>query len=94
MPLSGLLSRDFNEKCLIISGGAVAAYALLPPRRLWVGVGVAVGTYIVIAWYDELYNCSDRLVAQGGLFGAVSGPFKPPVSNGTYGGAMAAPAPC
>ena len=95
MPLSWLADREYNEKCLIISGGAVAAYALLPPRRLWVGVGLAIGTYAAIAWYDSLYGCSERLVAQGGLFGAVTAPLKPPVVEGVYGGDMAAPgAPC
>ena len=95
MALSWLTDREYNEKCLMISGLAVAAYAVLPPRRLWVGVGLAVGTYVGIAWYDSLYGCSEKLVAQGGLFGAVTGPLKPPVVGGVYGGDMApGGAPC
>ena len=97
MPLSWLADREYeyNEKCLIKSGAAVAAYALLPPRRLWVGVGLAVGTYVAIAWYDALCGCDERMVAQGGLFGEVTGPLKPPVVGGVYGGGMGAPgAPC
>ena len=93
--LDELLSRDWNEKCLAISGGAVLAYFVLPPRRPLVALGVAVGTYIAIAWYDELYDCDERLVAQGGLFGAVTGPLKPAVTDGTYGGGMGdAEPPC
>ena len=79
-----LLSRNWNEKCLAISGGVVLAHFVLPPRRPLVALGVAVGTYIAIAWYDELYDCDERLVAQGGLFGAVTGPLKPAVSGGNY----------
>ena len=52
-----------------------------------------VSTYIAIAWYDELYDCDERLVAQGGLFGAVTGPLKPAVTDGTYGGGMVGPEP-
>ena len=93
MALSWLADREYNEKCVVISGAAVTAYALLPPRRLWVGVGIAVASYVLVAWYDELYDCEERLVARGGLFGALTGPMKPPVSNGTYGGGMAGPEP-
>ena len=92
--LDFLLEREFNEKCLVISGGAVLAYFVLPPRRPLVAAGVAVGTYVAIAWYDQLFNCDEKLQPLGGLFGAVSGPFKPAVSNGVYGGGMAAPGPC
>ena len=92
--LDFLLEREFNEKCLVISGGAVLAYFVLPPRRPLVAAGVAVGTYVAIAWYDALFNCDTKLQPLGGLFGAVSGPFKPAVSNGVYGGGMAAPGPC
>ena len=92
--LDSLLNREFNEKCLVISGGAVLAYFVLPPRRPLVAAGVAVGTYVAIAWYDTLFNCEDKLQPLGGLFGAVSGPFKPAVSNGVYGGGMATPGPC
>ena len=95
MPLSWLANREYNEKCVAIAGLAVVGYYTLPPRRLWVGVGLAIGVYAGIAWYDALYGCSERLVARGGLFGAVSGPFKPPVVEGVYGGGMATTtAPC
>ena len=86
--LNKVLSRGFNEKCLAISGGAVLAYFALPPQKPAVAVGIAVLTYVAIAWYDELYNCDERLVARGGLFGRVTGPLKPAVSHGTYGGGM------
>ena len=92
--LDFLLEREFNEKCLVISGGAVLAYFVLPPRRPLVALGVAVGSYVAVAWYDQLFNCEEKLKPLGGLFRAVSGPFKPAVSNGVYGGDMAAPGPC
>ena len=91
MPMPWLADREFNKKCAVISGLAVLGYYALPPRRLWVGAALAVATYVGVAWYDELYDCDERLVARGGLFGAVSAPLKPPVTDGTYGGGMAAP---
>ena len=88
-----LFKREFNTKCLVISGVAVTAYAVLPKRKLWVGAGLAVGTYVLIAWYDKLYNCDEKLIATGGLFGEVTGPFKPAIVNGRYGGGMKEGAP-
>ena len=60
MVLSWLADREYNEKCVVISGAAVTAYALLPPRRLWVGVRIAVASYVLVAWYDELYKLTVR----------------------------------
>ena len=78
----------------MISGSAVLAFFVLPPRRPLVAAGVAVGTHVATAWYGQLFNCSAKLQPLGGLLGAVSGPFKPAVSNGVYGGGMADPGPC
>ena len=87
--------REFNTKCILISGGAVVAYWALPPRRVSVAVGLAIATYVAIAWYDLVYNCDTKLRALGGLFGAITAPFKPAVVDGRYGGGMAAaPALC
>ena len=83
-----LFKREFNTKCLVISGAVVTAYVVLPKRNLWVGAGLALATYVLIAWYDKLYNCDDKLIAFGGLFGEVTGPFKPSVVGNVYGGSM------
>ena len=58
-----LLNREYNEKCLLISGGIVGAYYILPPDKLWVGGGLAVFSYVVIAWYGSIFGCQDRLAA-------------------------------
>ena len=86
-----LFNREFNTKCVVLSGVAVTAYAILPPRKLWVGAGLAVATYVALGWYDTMYDCNDKLTARGGLFGEITGPFKPPVVAGVYGGSMAEP---
>ena len=89
--MKGLLGRGFNTKCAVISGLVLGVWALPGRRNLAVGAALVVVTYVGVAWYDELYDCDERLVARGGLFGAVSAPLKPPVTDGTYGGGMAAP---
>ena len=51
-----LFNREYNEKCLLISGGIVGAYYILPPDELWVGAGLAVFSYVGIAWYDSIFG--------------------------------------
>jgi hypothetical protein len=50
-----------NPKCVVISGGAVACYYLLPQQNIWVAWTIGIGTYIGIAYYDHFFECSDRL---------------------------------
>ena len=63
-----LLNRDVNIKCVMISGGVVGAYYLLPPDNLWIAVGLGFGTYIGIAWYDSYFQCEDRLTSYDSIF--------------------------
>ena len=84
--LDFLFEREFNEKCLAISGAAVLAYFTLPPRRASVAAAIAVGTYVFIAYYDDLFDCDDKLRSLGGLYGALTAPLKPAVgADGRYG---------
>ena len=64
-----------NPKCLFISIMIVALYWNLPPKNARAAVVLLFGTYVGIAWYDELYNCDQRL--ERGVFDAVTGFFKP-----------------
>lgn len=65
----------FNPKCLLISALAVGVYWYAPKKSGYFAGLLSVGTYIGIAWYDELYQCNERL--KPGLLSAVTGPFKP-----------------
>ena len=56
-----LLNRDYDEKYLLISAGIVGAYYILPPDKLWVGAGLAIFSYVGIAWYSSKFGCLDRL---------------------------------
>ena len=51
----------FNTKCLVLSGALGAGYWFLPPKNWYVLGGIVVGSYVGLAWYDELYDCRDRL---------------------------------
>ena len=57
-----ILNREHNEKCLLISSGIVGAYYILPPDKLWVGAGVAVFSYVCIAWYDSISGCQEKIL--------------------------------
>ena len=74
-----LRNREYNEKCILISGGVVAAYYALPPDKIWVGPGLAVFSYVGIAWYDHHFGCADRLVSYPSPWTTLTRPFKPPV---------------
>ena len=76
---------EFNIKCVVISGLAVGSHFLLP-RNAKTAAVLAVAWYAGIAWYDALYDCDERLRANGGLFGLVSAPLKPAVRGGLYVG--------
>lgn len=78
-------SRPFalNTKCLVISGVLGAGYWFLPQKSVVVLGGVVLGSYIGVAWYDELYNCEDRL--RTGVLTPVTSWAKPEVVGGRYG---------
>jgi hypothetical protein len=76
-----------NPKCLVFSGALVSAYMWLPCRydTNWptTVAGIALASYVSLAWYDELYSCEDRM--RVGATSYITGPFKPTVVNGRYG---------
>ena len=75
--LDRLYNREYNAKCLAITGGVVAAYYILPPDRLSIGAGIAIFTYVGIAWYDNMYGCEDKLISYDSFFTTITKPFKP-----------------
>ena len=74
-----LLNREYNEKCVLISGGVVASYYILPPDRWYVATFLAFATYIGIAHYDSVFMCQDRLVSYDSIWTTLTKSFKPPV---------------
>ena len=82
-----ILNREFNPKCIALSGLAVALYwSPLPKRSLTVSAGLAIATYISLAWYDDLYGCESRMTSYEGAWSAFFRPFKPTVRmDGEYG---------
>jgi len=54
-----------NEKCLIFSAFVLAVYYLPHPKhlthRILAGFILACLAYVVMAWYDYIYDCNDRL---------------------------------
>lgn len=68
-----------NPKCLAFSAFVIAVYFLPHPKEmthLIVTVFLlATAAYVVLAWYDVLFDCNDRL--RPTLLGWISMPFKP-----------------
>jgi len=75
-----------NIKCLIFSAFILAVYWLPHPKTIAHNIVMAflLGTsaYIILAWYDVLYDCNDRLKPT--LLGWLSKPFKPKEYSDQY----------
>ena len=69
-----------NPKCLVFSFFVLCIYWLPHPTRtahqFVMGFLLATSAYISLAWYDEIFDCNDRLKPT--IFGWLSGPLKPP----------------
>ena len=74
---------NVNTKCLVIAGGLAGAYWIAPKKNWWVVGGILFFGYIGIAWYDELYDCKQKLKYRGGLIGDIEKPLKPPINPET-----------
>lgn len=68
-----------NPKCLVFSAFVLAVYwmphAKAYEHKIVIAFVLATAAYILMAWYDYLYDCTDRF---GPTFlGWLSKPFKP-----------------
>jgi hypothetical protein len=68
-----------NPKCLVFSAFVLGVYWLPHPKafahRAVSAFLLATAAYIALAWYDYIYDCTDRLGPT--LLGWMSGMFKP-----------------
>lgn len=75
-----------NPKCLVFSAFVLAVYWLPHPvalsHRILMAFLLATTAYILMAWYDVIYDCNDRLKPT--LLGWLSGWFKPAEYNEQY----------
>jgi hypothetical protein len=73
----GLFGTPFalNPKCLVFSAFVVFVYLLPKTHPIWTSVILAFSAYILLAWYDYIYDCTDKL--QPTFLGYLSSPFKP-----------------
>lgn len=63
---------SFNLKCIVFGFALVIGYwaAAGPMVNFWLFPLIFILAYVAMAWYDELYSCSDRL--RSGRYGVVS----------------------
>ena len=75
-----------NEKCLVFSGFVLAVYWLPHPgplsHRILMAFFLATLAYVLLAWYDVIYDCNDRLKPT--LLGWLSKSFKPKEYSDAY----------
>jgi hypothetical protein len=68
-----------NYKCLLFSAFIITVYYLPKPKTMTHNIVMvfllATSAYIMMAWYDVIYDCNDRLKPT--LLGWLSKPFKP-----------------
>jgi UDP-N-acetylmuramyl pentapeptide phosphotransferase/UDP-N-acetylglucosamine-1-phosphate transferase len=68
-----------NPKCLVFSGFVLAVYWMPHPNplahRILTAFMLATLSYVLLAWYDMIYDCNDKLGPT--LLGWLSMPFKP-----------------
>lgn len=75
-----------NPKCLAFSAFVLGVYWMPHPvayaHRIVMAFILATAAYILLAWYDVVYDCNDRV--RPTLFGWISGWFKPPQYRQEY----------
>jgi hypothetical protein len=75
-----------NPKCLVFSAFVLGVYWLPHPKafahQILMGFLLATSAYIILAWYDVLFDCNDRLKPT--LLGWLSKPFKPKEYSDAY----------
>ena len=75
-----------NPKCLVFSAFVLGVYWLPHPKafshRILMAFLLATSAYIIMAWYDVIYDCNDRLKPT--MLGWMSKPFKPKEYSDAY----------
>jgi hypothetical protein len=75
-----------NPKCLVFSAFVLAVYWMPHPEPLAqlivMAFFLATLAYVLLAWYDVIYDCNDRLGPT--LLGWMSKPFKPKEYSDKY----------
>lgn len=75
-----------NPKCLVFSAFVLSVYWMPHPKplphRIVMAFVLATAAYILMAWYDYIYDCNDKL--QPTLLGWMSSFFKPKEYSDKY----------
>jgi hypothetical protein len=75
-----------NPKCLVFSAFVLFVYWMPHPKayehKIVVAFILATASYVLLAWYDVIYDCNDHLKPT--ILGWMSMPFKPPEYRDAY----------
>lgn len=75
-----------NPKCLVFSAFVLGVYWMPHAKeythKVVMAFVLATAAYVLMAWYDVIYDCNDRL--RPTLLGWLSAPFKPQEYSDKY----------
>lgn len=75
-----------NPKCLVFASFVLFVYWMPHPKayehKIVVAFLLATAAYVLLAWYDVIYDCNDHLKPT--LLGWLSMPFKPKEYGDAY----------
>ena len=75
-----------NPKCIVFSAFVLSVYWMPHPyyfaHKIIIAFLLATMSYVLLAWYDLIYDCNDQLKPT--LFGWLSMPFKPKQYSDSY----------
>lgn len=75
-----------NPKCLVFSAFVLFVYWMPHPKayehRIVMAFLLATASYVLLAWYDVIYDCNDHLKPT--ILGWLSMPFKPKEYGDAY----------
>lgn len=73
-----ITTPTFNGKCIVFTLVLATGYWYLPKRNVYVLISILYLSYLVLAWYDYIYDCQRRLGPT--YLSTFYLPFKPPHS--------------
>lgn len=83
---------EFNIKCVIFASAMIMVYWIASKSKktnYWLFPVIFFASYIAMAWYDYMYNCSSKLKSGTSTLAGMDSIFKPKTFEGSAVGSNA-----